>query len=67
MMRTKLGSTRSFDTLDHEWLTMSCGITRSFAHGKNSLEEEVASYRYHGSESTVRCTVYNSPGNMHRS
>jgi hypothetical protein len=46
MMRTKLGSTKSFDTRDPEWLIKSCGITRSLAHGNDLLEEEVALYRY---------------------
>jgi hypothetical protein len=61
MMRTKLGSTKSFDTRDHEWLLMLCGITGSLAYGNSLLEEEVALYRYYGSESTVRCKVYKVP------
>jgi hypothetical protein len=67
MMRTKLGSTKSFDTRDPEWLIKSCGITRSLAHGNDLLEEEVALCRYYGSESTVSCKAYNSPGTMDRS
>jgi hypothetical protein len=50
------------------WVALlSCDITGSLAAGHNLLEEEVALHRYHGSESTVRCTVYNDSENMHGS
>jgi hypothetical protein len=66
-MRTKLGSTKSFDTRDTEWLFCRATLLGRWPPEKICLKEEDALHRYHGSESTVRCKVHKSSGNMHRS